>query len=110
MVKLSDLRLSKNMKYTALYWSMRFSEVEPDIFIKKFLSQNVMITIKANEQKVYINDVFAFELSSHESFVKLECLIDFNLGYSMSDFKIEEDVIKLKTLIYVLLLGTILLS
>ena len=36
MVKLSDLRLSKNMKYTALYWSMRFSEVEPDIFIKKF--------------------------------------------------------------------------
>lgn len=97
MVKLSDLRLSKNMKYTALYWSMRFSEVEPDIFIKKFLSQNVMITIKANEQKVYINDVFAFELSSHESFVKLECINRLlTLGYSMSDFKIEEDVIKLK--------------
>ena len=95
MVKLSDLRLSKNMKYTALYWSMRFSEVEPDIFIKKFLSQNVMITIKANEQKVYINDVFAFELSSHESFVKLECINRLlTLGYSMSDFIIVEDVNK----------------
>ena len=36
MEKLSDLRLSKNMKYTALYWAMRFFEHTPDVFEKSF--------------------------------------------------------------------------
>ena len=36
MATLSDLRLSKNMKYTALYWAMRFFEQEPYIFLKEY--------------------------------------------------------------------------
>ena len=68
MEKLSDLRLSKNMKYTALYWAMRFFEHTPDIFDKTF-HDGTHIVIKANSQEVYINDEFAFLLDSHESFV-----------------------------------------
>ena len=39
MEKLSDLRLSKNMKYTALYWAMRFFEHVPDVFEKTYFNR-----------------------------------------------------------------------
>lgn len=73
---LSDLRLSKNMKYTALYWAMRFFESAPDIFEKKY-DDGTQITILANENKVLINGKESFMLDTHESFVKLECLDNF---------------------------------
>lgn len=93
MPQLSDLRLSKNMKYTALYWAMRFSEHEPDIFSKKY-SNGVKIVIYANKQQVYINNSFSFELDTHESFVKLECVDRLlSLGYSISDFTLFDDCI-----------------
>lgn len=73
MERLSDLRLSKNMKYTALYWAMRFFEHTPDVFEKTF-DDGTHIVIKSDSQEVFINDEFAFLLDTHESFVKLECI------------------------------------
>lgn len=91
MEKLSDLRLSKNMKYTALYWAMRFFEHEPDIFEKTF-ADGTHIVIKANSQEVFINDKPAFLLNSHESFVKLECINRIlSLGYSINDILLTSD-------------------
>ncbi len=91
MEKLSDLRLSKNMKYTALYWAMRFFEHTPDIFDKTF-HDGTHIVIKANSQEVYINDEFAFLLDSHESFVKLEFINRvLGLGYTINDIFLQKD-------------------
>ena len=91
MEKLSDLRLSKNMKYTALYWAMRFFEHTPDIFDKTF-HDGTHIVIKANSQEVYINDEFAFLLDSHESFVKLEFVNRvLGLGYTINDIFLQKD-------------------
>lgn len=88
MPKLSDMRLSKNMKYTALYWAMRFYEKEPDLFIKKYA--NAIIEIKASKQEVLINGVKAFDLLTHESFVLLECINRLlSLGYDLCDFEIK---------------------
>ncbi len=88
MPKLSDLRLSKNMKYTALYVAMRFYEHTPDIFEKNY-ENGTYIKIDSLNQTVYINDVKAFELDSHESFVKLECINRLlMLGYSTNDFEL----------------------
>lgn len=96
MPQLSDLRLSKNMKYTALYWAMRFSEREPDTFTKKYVN-GVKIIIYANKQQVYINDDFLFELDTHESFVKLECVNRLlSLGYSLSDILFDDDCLSFK--------------
>ncbi len=91
MSKLSDLRLSKNMKYTALYVAMRFFEHEPNIFDKQY-DNGVKIVINSDNQSVYINDSFAFGLSTHESFVKLEFLNRLlSLGYSLNDFSLQEN-------------------
>lgn len=88
MLKLSDLRLSKNMKYTALYVAMRFFEHVPDVFEKKY-DDGTFIRIDSANQTVYINDKKCFELNGHESFVKLECLNRLlSLGYSTSDFQL----------------------
>jgi len=96
MPQLSDLRLSKNMKYTALYWSMRFFEREPDIFTKEY-ANGVKIEIYANKQQVYINGNFVFELNTHESFVKLECINRLlSIGYSLSNIRFENDGISFK--------------
>ena len=95
MEKLSDLRLSKNMKYTALYWAMRFFEHTPDIFEKTF-TDGTHIVIKANTQEVFINNKFAFLLDSHESFVKLECINRIlSLGYLISDIKLTNNEFEL---------------
>ena len=91
MEKLSDLRLSKNMKYTALYWAMRFFEHTPDIFDKTF-QDGTHIVIKANSQEVYINDEFAFLLDSHKSFVKLEFVNRvLGLGYTINDIFLQKN-------------------
>ena len=91
MEKLSDLRLSKNMKYTALYWAMRFFEHTPDIFEKNY-ENGTLITIDSNTQEVFINKSKAFLLDSHESFVKLECINRIlSLGYSLNDFSFEPE-------------------
>ena len=91
MEKLSDLRLSKNMKYTALYWAMRFYEHIPDVFEKVF-HDGTHILIKANSQEVLINDKPVFLLDSHESFVKLEFINRvLSLGYTINDISFTAD-------------------
>lgn len=96
MPQLSDLRLSKNMKYTALYWAMRFSEYEQNIFSKGYVN-GVKIKIYADRQQVQINDEVSFELKTHESFVKLECIDRLlSLGYALTDIRFDSDGIYFK--------------
>ena len=91
MPKLSDLRLSKNMKYTALYVAMRFFEHTPDIFEKTY-SDGTFIIIDSGNQTVYFNGNKAFELNTHESFVKLEFVNRMlTLGYKLHDFSLIEN-------------------
>ena len=91
MPKLSDLRLSKNMKYTALYVAMRFFEHTPDVFEKTY-SNGTYIKIDSGNQTVFFNGNKAFELNTHESFVKLECVNRLlMLGYSLDDFSLSEN-------------------
>lgn len=93
---ISDLRLSKNMKYTALYWSMRFSESEPDIFSKQYES-GIALVIKADEQKVYYQDRAILNLDTHESFVVLE-LMDrlLQLGYTFEEVQLSANQVLYK--------------
>ena len=91
MEKLSDLRLSKNMKYTALYWAMRFFEHTPDVFEKSYVD-GTHIVIRANSQEIFINGEFVFLLDSHESFVKLEFINRvLSIGYKISDIFLQKD-------------------
>ena len=95
MAGLSDVRLSKNMKYTALYVAMRFFEHEPDVF-EKIYENEVYIKIDASSRKVYINSEEVFELDTHESFVKLECINRLlTLGYKTDDYKLLDDPTKI---------------
>ena len=96
MEKLSDLRLSKNMKYTALYWAMRFFEHTPDIFEKTY-TDGTHILIDSSSQKVFINGKLSFLVNSHESFVKLECINRIlSLGFSINDFALSNGEFELK--------------
>ena len=92
MERLSDLRLSKNMKYTALYWAMRFFEHVPDIFEKTY-EDGTHVLINSNTQEVFINKEFVFLLNTHESFVKLECFDNFvsNKEFPFNEIKITKD-------------------
>ncbi len=75
---------------------MRFFEREPDIFTKEY-ANGVKIEIYANKQQVYINGNFVFELNTHESFVKLECINRLlSIGYSLSNIRFENDGISFK--------------
>ena len=68
--------ISKDMKYTALYWALRFVETELDVHKK---SQNgYEITIYAEEQAVDFGSKIKcsgkYPLTTHKSFVVLECV------------------------------------
>lgn len=94
MTNLSDLRLSKNMKYTALYWAMRFFETKPDIFTKKY-SIGETITINAVTQEVSYGNEILFFLNTRESFVVLECLNRLlELGYMLNEIIVRETSIE----------------
>lgn len=91
MASISDLRLSKNMKYTALYVSMRFHEYEEGIFEKTYFDGTI-IEIESNNQTVRINGKMSFILDTHESFVKLECINRLlGLNYSINDFELRNN-------------------
>lgn len=86
MVKLSDLPLSKDMKYNALYTAMRFFEHTPNVFEKTY-GNGIYIRIDSDNQEVSLNDEQSFLLETHESFVKLECINRLlSLGYNTKDF------------------------
>lgn len=89
MEKLSDLRLSKNMKYTALYWAMHFCEDTPNVFNKTY-ADGTMLTIDAETQQVLFEGRTILSLCSHESFVTLECINRLLvLGNSFADLQID---------------------
>lgn len=94
---LSDLRLSKNMKYTALYWAMRFYEYAPDRYRKEYA--NFAVEIDAVKQEASIDGGIKILLNTHESFVVLE-LIDrlFSLGYKPNDVFINEKQVEFRGL------------
>ena len=50
MGNLADLRIARDMKYTALYWNLRYYEVEENLFVKEY--PNNKITIYAEKQYV----------------------------------------------------------
>ena len=68
--------ISKDMKYTALYWALRFVETELDIHKKSYNGYEV--TIYAEEQAVDFGRKIQcngkYPLTSHKSFVVLECV------------------------------------
>ena len=68
--------ISKDMKYTALYWALRFVETELDVHTKNYNGYN--ITIYADEQLVDFGGKIRcngrYPLTSHKSFVVLECV------------------------------------
>ena len=68
--------ISKDMKYTALYWALRFVETELDIHKKSY--NGCVITIYAEDQVVdfgkRIKCKGRYPLTSHKSFVVLECV------------------------------------
>lgn len=69
--------ISKDMKYTALYWALRFVENELDVHVKNY--NGYKVTIYAERHYVdfgnRIKNGSRFELNSHKSFVVLE-LVD----------------------------------
>ena len=99
------MAISMDMKYTALYWALRFVENELDVHVKEY--NGYKITIYANEQEVDFGDKIICEhivggktiqqfgkypLNSHKSFVVLE-LIDrlLNNGYKPEHIKVFVD-------------------
>ena len=68
--------ISKDMKYTALYWALRFVETELDVHTKSYNGYN--ITIYAEEQAVDFGSKIEcsgkYPLTTHKSFVVLECV------------------------------------
>ena len=68
--------ISKDMKYTALYWALRFVENQLDVHEKSYNDYKVAIYA----EKHYVNfgekikNGRRFELNSHKSFVVLECV------------------------------------
>ena len=95
MGNIADLRIARDMKYTALYWNLRYYEVEENIFIKQY--QNNTITIYAEEQyanlgKLTIVNGDRLYLNSHKSFVVLECIDKLlNMGYTPSEIIVDLD-------------------
>lgn len=68
--------ICKDMKYTALYWALRFFEVEEDVHVKSYNGYDV--TIYAAKQYVDFGEKIKngrrYYLNSDKSFVVLECV------------------------------------
>lgn len=68
--------ICKDMKYTALYWALRFFEVEEDVHVKSYNGYEVIIY--AAKQYVDFGEKIKngrrYYLNSHKSFVVLECV------------------------------------
>lgn len=67
------------MKYTSLYWALRFIEEELDTHTKKY-ADGYTITIHAEKQladygcKIVLENEFCGDLTRHKDFVILECV------------------------------------
>ena len=95
MENIADLRIARDMKYTALYWNLRFYEIEENLFVKEY--SNNTITIYAEKQyadlkKITVVNGDRLNLDSHKSFVVLECIDKLlNMGYKPSEIILDLD-------------------
>lgn len=94
MKKLEDLRLSRNMKYEALYWALGFVSLDSNIFKKKY--NGITITIDSIQQfvdfenKISVINADKLMLTTHKSFVVLECIDKLlSMGYKPSEIIID---------------------
>ncbi len=96
-----DKKISRDMKYIALYCSLSFFETEDDIYTKKY-SDETVINIYANYQRFEVfsgeQNHFSFGLDNHVSFVMLE-LLDrlLVIGVNINDIKIDKNNATLST-------------
>lgn len=76
MSNITDLRISRNFKYTVLYVAMNFLETSEGIFEKEFAngSRIVVDSEKGTFCVTLENETLSGNLNTHESFVHLECL------------------------------------
>lgn len=95
-MNVDNLRLSKDMKYEALYWALGFEELEKNIFSKHY--DNLIIKINSElglvdfENKLSIVNGNMLKLNTHKSFVILECIDKLlSMGYLVSDIILDLD-------------------
>ena len=70
--------IAKDMKYTALYWALRFHETAEDVHVKSY--NGYRVTIYAEKHSVDFGEKIQngrkYDLNSHKSFVVLESIAD----------------------------------
>lgn len=96
-MNVDNLRLAKDMKYEALYWALGFEELNKGIFTKTY-NKNLSVKINADKQMVdYDNKISIVNgesllLTTHKSFVILECIDKLlTMGYKPSEIIIDLD-------------------
>lgn len=94
MKDITDLKLSRNMKYEALYWALGFESFDGAIFKKQINGTKIIIDSEKQEalfdKRLSIINGSFLPLTSHKSFVVLECLIKLlEMGYSPSEIIVD---------------------
>lgn len=96
-MNVDNLRLAKDMKYEALYWALGFEELNKGIFTKAY-NRNLTVKINADKQmvdfdnKISIVNGESLLLTTHKSFVILECIDKLlTMGYKPSEIIIDLD-------------------
>ncbi len=92
MQNINDLRLSRDMKYEALYWALGFHELNKNKFTRNINGANIIIYSDKQyvefSNKITIINGEKLDLTTHKSFVVLECVVKLlEMGY------IEEEII-----------------
>ena len=94
-MNVDNLRLAKDMKYEALYWALGFEELNKGIFTKVY-NKGLTVKINADKQmvdfdnKISIVNGESLFLTTHKSFVILECIDKLlNMGYKPSEIIID---------------------
>lgn len=94
-MEIENLRLSKNMKYEALYWALRFEELNKGFFTKIY--DNLKVKIDVEKQIVYFDKLSIINgnnlvLNTHKSFVILECIDKLlSMGYNPAEIILDLD-------------------
>ena len=96
-MNVDNLRLAKDMKYEALYWALGFEELNKGIFTKIY-NKSLKVKINADKQlvdfdnKISIVNGESLLLTTHKSFVILECIDKLlTMGYKPSEIIIDLD-------------------
>lgn len=86
--------ISLDMKYTSLYWALRFVEDDVDVHIKSYGSYNIIIQAEKQRvnygSKIKVINKQCNYLTRHKDFVILECIDRLLIkGYKPQDIKID---------------------